>query len=208
MPSIVSSLSSRDNETLDTVCTFSNFKNQQWSPEHTQQVAESPISLNKNLCLFVLYSFARRCTYFDQMWQVDIGRPWRGLRYLKYIGSSPSLLTFPLGTLLGYGEAPELSPAFARIRGDTLTPVVTRIRGKLTPNETSEAATEETAVLGSLTSDWELDRSVGTATSYGVDGRGSSARRVKIFLLPRSSRPELGPTQPPMQWVPVAFPWG
>jgi hypothetical protein len=32
-------------------------------------------------------------------------------------------------------------------------------------------------------------------------GRGSSAGRVKNFLFSRSSRPALGSTQPPIQWV-------
>jgi hypothetical protein len=39
------------------------------------------------------------------------------------------------------------------------------------------------------------DCSVGIATGYGA-GRG------KIFHFSTASRPALGPTQPPMQWVP------
>jgi hypothetical protein len=161
------------------------------------------------VCLFVLYSSVQHCTYFDEMRQDDIGRPWRGFRYLKYTDSSSSLRIFSLGTLSGYGGEPELSCAFARIRGDTPPSVVTRIRGKLTLKETSDAAIKETAVLGSLTSGRELgkswDRPVGTATSYGLDGRGSSTRRFKIFLLSTSSRPVLGPTQLSIQWVPGAL---
>ena len=41
--------------------------------------------------------------------------------------------------------------------------------------------------------------SVGIATDYGPDGSGSNPGRDEIF---RPSRPALGPTQPPVQWVP------
>jgi len=42
--------------------------------------------------------------------------------------------------------------------------------------------------------------SVGIATDYGLDGRGSNPGGDEIF---RPSRPDLGNTQPPVQWVRV-----
>ena len=41
--------------------------------------------------------------------------------------------------------------------------------------------------------------SVGIATDYGLDGPGMESWWGEIFSL---SRPALGPTQPPVQWVP------
>ena len=41
--------------------------------------------------------------------------------------------------------------------------------------------------------------SVDVATDYGLDGSGSNPGWDEIF---RPSRPALGPTQPPVQWVP------
>jgi len=41
--------------------------------------------------------------------------------------------------------------------------------------------------------------SVGIAIDYGLDGPGSNLGRDEMF---RSSRPALGPTQPPVKWVP------
>jgi len=42
------------------------------------------------------------------------------------------------------------------------------------------------------------DNSVGIATNYGLDDPGSNPGREEIF---RPSRPDLGPTQPPVKWV-------
>jgi hypothetical protein len=47
----------------------------------------------------------------------------------------------------------------------------------------------------------------GSRYSYWRDdqGVGSSPGRVKNFLFFTASRPALGPTQPPIQWIPVVF---
>ena len=47
------------------------------------------------------------------------------------------------------------------------------------------------------------DSSVGRATRYGLDGLGIKSRCGQDFL--HLSRPALGPSQPPVQWVPGIF---
>jgi hypothetical protein len=47
---------------------------------------------------------------------------------------------------------------------------------------------------------------VSIATRYGLDGLGIESRCGRDFPYP--SRPALGPTQPPVQWVPGLFPRG
>jgi hypothetical protein len=52
----------------------------------------------------------------------------------------------------------------------------------------------------------EPGSSVSTAYDYGLDGRGSIPDRGRgFFPLTSAPRPALGPTQPPVQWVPGAL---
>jgi hypothetical protein len=50
------------------------------------------------------------------------------------------------------------------------------------------------------------DSSVGIATRYGLDGPRIESRWERYFPYP--SRTALGPTQPPVQYVPGLFPGG
>jgi hypothetical protein len=54
-----------------------------------------------------------------------------------------------------------------------------------------------------LNSDQQPGQLSGIALGYGLDNRGFEYRQgLGIFLFTTASRPALGPTQPPIQWVP------
>jgi len=55
-------------------------------------------------------------------------------------------------------------------------------------------------LFGNAENEMRRDNSVSTATRYGLDGAGIESRWRRDF--PHLSGPALGPTQPPIQWVP------
>jgi hypothetical protein len=58
--------------------------------------------------------------------------------------------------------------------------------------------------IGSFYLMWSRDSVVGIATGCGQDNQGVRVpipSKVKNFLVSKLSRPALGPTQPPIQWV-------
>ena len=61
-----------------------------------------------------------------------------------------------------------------------------------------DAETQVKKKKARIKSTW--DSPVGIATRYGLDGPGIESRWGRDF--PHPSRPALGPTQPPVQWVP------
>jgi hypothetical protein len=62
--------------------------------------------------------------------------------------------------------------------------------------------------INNLGTSWRCvrDSSVGIATRYGLDGPGIESRWRRDF--PQPSRPAVGPTQPPVQWVSGPLPGG
>jgi hypothetical protein len=53
---------------------------------------------------------------------------------------------------------------------------------------------------------YSVGRIYSVATRHGLSGMGIEYRWGRDFL--HTSRPALGPTQPPVQWVPGFFPGG
>jgi hypothetical protein len=64
----------------------------------------------------------------------------------------------------------------------------------------SEKSVNVTAFSPSISDSGGPGSSVGIATDYRLDGPGIESRWRRDFL--HTSRPALGPTQPPKQWVP------
>ena len=65
---------------------------------------------------------------------------------------------------------------------------------------------EEIILKCTLFNVWGHDSSVGIATRYGLDGSRIESRWRRDFR--HTSRPALGPTQPPIKWASGNFPGG
>jgi hypothetical protein len=75
---------------------------------------------------------------------------------------------------------------------------------KLLPLGTIELFIYRTAYLLSITTVRGRDSAVGIATRYRLEGPGIESRWGRD--IPHPSRPAVGPTQPPIQWVQGLFP--
>jgi len=96
------------------------------------------------------------------------------------------------------GKDNEGSGSGLRYRGTINVPTETgEVTDKLSPNR--DMKPRPTEYKATLPIPCGPGSSVGILTDYRMDGPGSNTSGDEIF---RSSRPALGPTQPPVKWVP------